>query len=45
MSPTRARDAAAAAADADDADALAACRVFLKLRALARRGGDLRGLG
>jgi hypothetical protein len=35
MSPTRARDAAAADADADDADALAACRVFLKLRALA----------
>ena len=33
MSPTRARDAADA--DADDADALAACRVFLKLRALA----------
>ena len=35
MSPTRARDDAARDDDADDPDALAACRVFLKLRALA----------
>jgi len=36
MSPTRARDVDDVADDdADDADALAACRVFLKLRALA----------